>query len=344
MRIQPLTKRFRLQTLAPAAVALTFAACGDDNNSGGGNTGQSVTITAPGIVGPNDASPIADTQPTLTVTNASVSNGSGATYTFQVATDQGFDSIVVQVSGIGQGSGQTSWEVSQALANGSYFWRARAESGGTNGPFSAVASFAILGVGGGPGETIVVFDALTGGSTLATGGNGGTLTPQGWRVNNNSDFLRYEVPTVIDGYVQWENIGLTPRGANDGSVMLFGMWDPTAGAYRQNAFRVHLAKLWGPVHNPPWVRFRWISQGREDEVGWNFTDWNPGQVYTWRIDWGPDAGAQTARVFLDGIERMQLRYNRPYQPNTHLIELGLEERGESVIDAIYRNFVVVRRN
>ena len=85
-------------------------------------------------------------------------------------------------------------------------------------------------------------------------------------------------------------------------------------------------------------------QGREDEVGWNFTDFDPGQVYTWRIDWGPDAGAQTARVFLDGIERMQLRYNRPYQPNTHLIELGLEERGESVIDAVYRNFVVVRRN
>lgn len=342
MHIQPLSRSFRLRTLAPAAVALTFAACGDEKNSGG-NTGQSVTITAPGIVGPNDTSPIADTQPTLTVTNASVSSGTG-TYTFQVATDEGFATIVVQVTGVGQGSGQTSWEVSQPLASGSYFWRARAESGGTVGPFSAVGRFAILGVGGGPGETVVVFDPLTGGTTLATAAQGGTLTPQGWRVNNNTDFLRYEVPTVTDGYVEWQNLGLTPRGANDSSVMLFGMWDPTAGAFRQNAFRVHLAKLWGPTHNPPWVRFRWISQGREDEVGWNFTDFDPGRVYTWRVDWGPADGAQTARVYLDGVERMQIRYNRPYQPNTHWIELGIQDREESVIDAIYRNFVVVRRN
>lgn len=332
-----------MNALVPAAAMLALAACGDENNSGG-TTGQSVTITAPGIVGPNESSPIADTQPTLTVTNASVSSGAGATYTFQVASDEGFSTIVVQVSGIAQGSGQTSWDVSQPLSNGSYFWRARASSGSTTGPFSAVARFEILGVGAGPGETIVVFDSLTDGTTLATDKRGGTLTAQGWRVNNNSDFLRYEVPTVADGYVQWENLGLTPRGANDSSVMLFGMWDPTAGAYRQNAFRVHLAKLWNNPHNPPFVRFRWISQGREDEVGWNFTDWDPGQVYTWRVDWGPADGAQTARVYLDGVERMQVRYNRPYQPNTHYIELGVQEREESVIDAIYRNFVVVRRN
>ena len=40
---------------------------------------------------------------------------------------------------------------------------------------------------------------------------------------------------------------------------------------------------------------------------------------------------------------MSLGYNRPYQPSTHFIELGVQERHESVIDAIYRNFLVVRR-
>jgi hypothetical protein len=338
MSIRP---RRPVLALGTTTLALALARCEDSGGSNG--TGSSTTLTAPGIVGPNSTSPIGDNQPTLTVTNATVSTGAAPTYTFQVATDQGFTSTVAQASGIAQGSTQTSWEVSQPLGEGAYFWRARAEASGTAGPYSAVAQFAILGVGGGPGETVVVFDDLTDGSTLATDREGGSFTPQGWRVNNNTDYLRYEVPTVENGYVQWQNVGLTPRGANEASHMLFGMWDPTAGAYRQNPFRVHLQKLWPNPHNPPFLRFRWISQGREEEAVSNFTDWNPAQTYTWRIDWGPSGGANIARVLLDGAEIMSLGYNRPYQPSTHYIELGVQERHESVIDAIYRNFVVVRR-
>lgn len=328
--------------LGTATLGVVLAGCGDDGGNNGGS-GASPTLTAPGIVGPNGPSPIGDNTPALTVTNASVSTGAVPTYTFQVATDQGFTSIVVQASGVVQGSGQTTWEVTQSLGDGAYFWRARAEASGTVGSFSAVAQFVIQGFGAGPGETLVVFDDLTDGSTLATDGEGGTFTAQGWRVDNNTDYLRYEVPTIDNGYVQWQNIGLTPRGANEASHMLFGMWDPTAGAYRQNAFRVHLQKLWPSPHNPPFLRFRWISQGREEEAVSNFTDWNPTQVYTWRIDWGPSGGANVARVFLDGAEIMSLGYNRSYQPQTHYIELGVQERHESVIDAVYRNFLAVRR-
>jgi hypothetical protein len=323
------------------ALVLALSRCGDSDGSDGG-TGSSVTLTAPAIVGPNATTPLADTQPTLTVSNATVSSGATPTYSFQVATDQAFGSIVVQSSGIAQGAGQTSWEVSQPLSGGAYFWRARAEAGGTAGPFSQVAQFEVVGVGG-PGETVLVFDELTSGSTISTARNGGEFLPEGWKVNSTFDFLRYEIPTVENGYVQWQNLGLTPQGATGDSVMLFGMWDPTAGAYRQNPFRVHLAKLWGPTHNPPYIRFRWISQGREEEVGNNFTDWDPNQVYTWRVDWGPDGGAFTARVLLDGREIMKLQYGHAYQPDTHWIELGPSERHETVVGAIYRNFAVVRR-
>ena len=340
MNTQP--RRRPIFALGTTTLALALARCeeGGDNNGG---TGSSPTITAPGIVGPNNPSPIGDNQPTLTVTNASVSTGVAPTYAFQVATDQGFTTTVAQASGIAQGSSQTSWEVSQPLGEGAYFWRARAEASGTAGPYSAVAQLAILGVGGGPGETVVVFDDLTDGATLATDREGGSFTPQGWRVDGNRDFLRYEVPPVENGYVQWQNVGLTPQGANEASHMLFGMWDPTVGAFRQNAFRVHLQKLWNPPHNPPFIRFRWISQGREEEAGFNFTNWNPAAVYTWRVDWGPSGGAHTARVLLDGVEVMSLRYGHAYQPDTQWIELGVQERHESVIDAIYRNFLVVRR-
>ena len=325
------------------AIAVTgFIACSDSGDSGGG-TSPTTTISAPGIVGPNAQSPVANNPPTLTVTNVTVSDGSTATYTFQVATDQVFANILRQVTGIAQGSAQTEWTPGTAFADGAYFWRAQALAGGTTGPFSAVAQFIVSGgAGTGPGETQVVFDSLTDGMTVGER-SGGTFSNQGWRVETNGDFIRYEVPTVTNGYVQWQNVGLTPKGANDASHMLFGMWDPSAGGFRQNPFRVHVQKLWNNPHNPPFMRFRWISQGREDEAGVNFTNWNPGQVYVFRIDWGPAGSANRARVFLDGIEIMSIGYNRTYAPNTHFIELGVGERGESVIDAIYRNFTVVRR-
>lgn len=326
-----------------ALAAAAFIACSDSGNSGGGGgggTGATITMTAPGIVGPQGN--LSENPPTLTVLNVTVSDGSTATYTFQVATDQAFATILRQITGVAQGSAQTSWTLEAALAGGTYFWRARGVSGGTNGAWSAVAQIVASGGGGTqPGETQVVFDPLTNGMTLGER-SGGTFTDQGWRVETNADFIRYSVPTVTNGYVQWENVGLTPKGANDASHMLFGMWDPDAGAFRANAFRVHVQKRF-PPHNPPFMRFRWISQGREADASHGFSDWNAGQVYTFRVDWGPTGAANTARVFLDGQEIMTIGYNRTYAPNTHFIELGIEARGESVIDAIYRNFTVVRR-
>jgi hypothetical protein len=260
-----------------------------------------------------------------------------------VASDSGFGTIVVQQSGVAQGSGQTSWQVTQDLSGGQYFWRARAAVGATQGSWSSTADFTVTG-GTQPGDQVVINDPLTnGGSAQAIARGGGTFTDRGWRVDTNQDFLRYEVNSISNGFVQWNNTGLTPRGATDDSHMLFGMWDPSAGGFRANPYRVNVQKLWGPVHNPPWLRFRWISSGRLEDAGSNFNAWDPGETYTFRVQWGPAAGANTARVFLDGVEVMQIRYNRPYQPNTHWIEFGIQERGESVIDAVYSNIIIGRR-
>jgi hypothetical protein len=293
-------------------------------------------------VSPASTATLTDNQPTLTVTNATVSNGAIPTYSFQVASDQGFASVVAQTTGVGQGAGQTSWRVGQPLADGPYYWRARADAGGTAGPYSSASQFTILGTSAGPGETTVLFDPLTGGSSLAIDREGGTFTPDGWRVNSNYDWLRYEVSPIENGYVQWQNLGLTPTGATVDSHMLFGMWDPTAGNYRNNPFRVHLQKLWGPVHNSPYIRLRWLSQGRVHEDGFNFTNWDPATTYTWRVDWGRN-GQPVARALLDGAVIMELNYTWPYLPETQWIELGIDQRDESVIGAVYRNLLVVRR-
>lgn len=338
MSTQPL--RYPILGIILALAVTGVIACSDSGGNNGG-TGATVTITAPGIVGPQGN--LGANPPTLTVTNVTVSDGSGATYSFQVASDQAFTTIVQQITGIGQGSASTSWLLPSPLGGGTFFWRSRGVAGGTNGPWSTVAQITATGAPVlGAGETQVVFDPLTNGSSLGEV-RGGSFTNQGWRVNSLSDYIRYAVPTVVSGYAEWQNVGLTQRNQNVNGLMLFGMWDPTAGAFRQNPFRVHLQKRFGPVHNPPFFRLRWISQGREDEAAVDVPAWNPSQVYTFRVEWGPSGAANRARVLLDEREVLTIFYNRPYQPNRHFIELGIEDRNESVIDAIYRNFTVVRR-
>ena len=87
---------FLLTVVGAAAIG-----CGE---SGGGTTTVTVTISAPGIVSPNSTTPIEANPPTLTVTNATASDGSTITYTFQVSTDQAFASILRQADGIAEGS------------------------------------------------------------------------------------------------------------------------------------------------------------------------------------------------------------------------------------------------
>jgi hypothetical protein len=318
-----------------------FQACNAGTSDNG--TSATITITAPGIVSPTSGSQVSEARPTLTISNATASNGATPTYTFQVATDSNFATMITQQGGVSQGSGgQTSWQVNVDLSSAQYFWRARGDVSPTQGPWSSTADLTVSG-GLNPGDVIIIDDPLTNGTTQTIARGGGTFTDRGWRVNNNGDFLRYEVHTISNGFVMWDNVGLTRTGANDASHMLFGMWDPTEGRFRVNAFRVNVQKLWGPTHNPPYLRFRWISGGLLEDASSNFHAWDPETTYSWRVQWGPAEGAHTAKVFLNGIERMHIRYQRAYLPNTHWIEFGIQERGESVIGAIYSNIIIGRR-
>ena len=127
MSTQPL--RYIIIGTMLALAATGFVAC-SDSGSDSGTTTVTVTISSPGIVSPQGN--LATNPPTLTVTNVTVSTGGGATYTFQIASDQAFANIVQQAAGIGQGSAQTSWTAGTALASGTYYWRARGVAGGTN--------------------------------------------------------------------------------------------------------------------------------------------------------------------------------------------------------------------
>lgn len=85
----------------------------------------------------------ADQPVTLVVTNA-VSTKTGLTYTFQVATDVAFGSIVQTKDGVAEGAnGQTSVRLDALTAGRDYFWRARASAGTATGAFGIASRFAL---------------------------------------------------------------------------------------------------------------------------------------------------------------------------------------------------------
>lgn len=303
-----------------------------------------VTVTAPTPLSPASGSEVRDDQPTLAVSNATVSDGSVPTYSFQVATDAGFTTLAAQTQGVAQNpSGQTSWRVDLVLENRQYFWRARARAGSVDGAYSPVVDFRVNSTAssGQPTASVVVTDPLTNGRTVGRA-SGGRFISQGWQVTSRTDYLRYEVPSISSGFVEWENTGLRTSNPAPDNYMLFGMWDPLAGVYRDNAYRVHLQKL-DTNHNPPYLRLRWIANGEEHNAGADINTWEPGTVYRWRIEWGPGAEGNTVRVFLDDEPVILERYGRAYRPNVHYIELGIAERGESIAGAVYANVRIGRR-
>jgi hypothetical protein len=318
-------------------------------------SGSSTSLTAPIIADPLSGSTVSDSQPTLTVLNSARSGSEAPTYLFQVSPDSSFAVLVAQSPQVPEASGgRTSWKVDRALSSGRYFWRARARAGTTESSFSATAELTVAAGGttttappdssappsppSAPTAGTILSDPLTGGSVGDV--SGGSFTSGGWVVRSPSDFIRYEVPTLERGWVEFDIAGLTPTNQSHDQFMLFGMWDPSAGDYRENRYRVHLQKLHPNPHNPPYLRIRWIANGEQHDRGSNFYAWEQHRTYRFRIEWGPGGGANQARIYLDGALMIEVNYTRAYRPAVHWIELGIGERSESVVGARYSNFRV----
>ncbi len=324
------------------------AASGTSGTPPPSTTGPTVNgLTAPTIVSPLPGNSSSDPRPTLTVRNATSEDSARPLYDFQVATDDGFRAVAAETTGHPEGaSGETSWRVETALPNGRYYWRARAVGARGPGPYSPISDF-FAGEGGStppppPPSSSELYDPLTNGRSVGDQ-RGGRFTSSGWQVTSRGDFIRYVVPTIQSGFVEWENLGLSRTNPAPDLYTLFGMWDPSKGPYRENPYRVHIRKLDTQGHNPPYVRLRWISGGEEHNPGYDFLGWNPGQVYRWRVEWGPGGEGNEARVFLDGRLIIRTGYGPAYRPDQHWIEMGVEERAESIVGAVFRNVRIGRR-
>lgn len=82
----------------------------------------------------------------LLLENASTNGQRPLTYTFQLASDAQFTTLVFSRGGVVPGdNGRTSVQVGDRLPTGrSLFWRARAEDGANTGPYSAAVNFSII--------------------------------------------------------------------------------------------------------------------------------------------------------------------------------------------------------
>jgi len=104
------------------------------------------SVTAPRpIVPANNALINNQSQPvTLIVLNAVVTKPGDTTYTFEVATDVAFGSKVQTKDGVAEASGgQTSVRLDPLAPARDYYWRVRAQGGGTTGVFGAIFRFTV---------------------------------------------------------------------------------------------------------------------------------------------------------------------------------------------------------
>ena len=339
--MKQLAKSGLLFLTALSLTAGSFYGCSDDSPSG-----PSVTISAPGIVTPASGSETNEPKPTLTVTNVTVSDGSSASYMFQVAKDSGFTDIVVEIEGVGEApSGQTSWKVTVNLDDGEHFWRARARASGIDGPFSQVADFGVLTAfkSREPRDGILVVDPLTNGSTVGSR-RGGVFTDEGWKVNARSNHIIYNMDTIASGFLEVDIKGLAPRNVGEGARPPFHHVGP------QRRFRLHSKLL---SRRCPETR-PWLYE--YDEIPADTLDLRriPSRLFQWLSSLEPSGtslplGMGTCRaresslraaLHLTMVERIFFEYRRDYRPVIHRIELGAGIRFETPEGATYSNVVI----
>ena len=124
-------------------LASTLSAC-DKSSSPATPSTTTTTVTAVDVVSPaaNVVIPNTNQPVKLTVKNATVTGTGSATYVFEVATDVAFANKIATKS-VAEGSGGQTTATLDTLTAGDYFWRARAEAGGTPGPLTGTSKFTV---------------------------------------------------------------------------------------------------------------------------------------------------------------------------------------------------------
>lgn len=186
-----------------------LAGCAKAPTSPAGST----SVTTPALTTPANGATVANAaQPlTLTINDALVTTaGASVTYTFEVASDAAFSSIVT-TKDVPQTTGQTSATLDPLTAGRDYYWHVRTKAADTVGVFSSPMKFSI-----GPAVTLTAptpLSPLTGSASVQTptltvtnSGRSGPVTAVSYRfeIAASSSFS----PILVSGTVA-EGAGTT---------------------------------------------------------------------------------------------------------------------------------------
>ena len=112
---------------------------------------------APTIASPPDNTEVPTLTPVLTVNNASDPDSTSLTYNFMVTLDSGCTQTVSTVTGVLSGQGNTSWQVTPALSENTwYYWCAQADDWLDVGPWSAPARFFVNTINNPPTVPVIL--------------------------------------------------------------------------------------------------------------------------------------------------------------------------------------------
>lgn len=114
--------------------------------------------SAPAIAWPGAGEDIADTSPSLVVTNAVDPQSDALTYEFELYDDASLNSLVASDGGITEDPNTTAWMVPAELdENARYWWRARANDGAVDSAWSEVSEFRVNTVNEPPTTPVAVY-------------------------------------------------------------------------------------------------------------------------------------------------------------------------------------------
>ena len=351
--------RFRAATLGAGvmiAASAFVSACGSGKSdtvqvpisptspSGSGNSGP-VTLSRPAAVSPVNGEQLSTLRPTLTVENSTSSNQTGTrTYEFQVSDRQDFALgaslttsflVAVNQTGIAEGSGRTSFTVTQDLQPTTrMYWRARSVQGTSSSDWSSPAMFKTKLVGYNRANEL--YDPLIHGETIGTiVGNVSFVVGKGAQLGDQNSYIRYQLAnTITSGEFSVLVENLAP-GAPGSKFKIFSMQSGT-GNLIDNPYMSNVQYRGALDGNPDnSISFKALygsfSESRKFEP--NSSNrlvrlLNPSTAYFWKWTWGPEVrllvqdGIGGATVYDYGVPTAGT-----YAPSPHYAYLGANTVG-----------------
>jgi hypothetical protein len=335
---------------SPAPVSPTGSAQSSSNAAPDGST---VKAGAPvPQAPPNGSKPDQVDGIVLVVSNPSLKYGNAPlSLHFQVTNAAG--AVVADTADIPAGAGTTSYTVSPVLleADQTYSWKARVETGGQPGPWSAVWTF-IAPQNDGYIRGSELYDPLINGKTVGSPTGPMTFIPGvGLRFHSQLSFVAYVLPqTLTEGEF---SLIVTDMNANTdgGKTKLFAMGEGFDDIVTNNR-RMTVEKRGDPAGIVAW---RFITH--DDQVDTEgpervFVNFKASNTYFWQATWRANRFEVLIRDGgVDGVQIYRIGKNfegRAYDPVPHVVYLGAPvgrsgEAGASVDNVTYRQIWVSGR-